>query len=95
MFSVRKCVYISVGVCRGDYLRSVVNVEVCPSGRELTHGHQLGLAGAVSLPVFWLAGAGTAVFWVLGECYISLSLTALRLQGNQMYYQLLMQYRKY
>ncbi|XP_017325017.1 prenylated Rab acceptor protein 1 isoform X1 [Ictalurus punctatus] len=35
-------------------------------GRELTQGHQLGLAGAVSLPVFWLAGAGTAVFWVLG-----------------------------
>ncbi|KAG9275967.1 prenylated Rab acceptor protein 1 [Astyanax mexicanus] len=35
-------------------------------GRELTPGHQLGLAGAVSLPVFWLAGAGAAVFWVLG-----------------------------
>ncbi|KAG7469273.1 hypothetical protein MATL_G00127300 [Megalops atlanticus] len=35
-------------------------------GRELTGAHQMGLAGAVSLPVFWLAGAGTAVFWVLG-----------------------------
>ncbi|MBH0219684.1 hypothetical protein GH793_16010 [Listeria monocytogenes] len=35
-------------------------------GRELTQGHQLGLAGSVSLPVFWLAGAGAAVFWVLG-----------------------------
>lgn len=43
-----------------------------PSGRELTQGHQLGLAGAVSLPVFWLAGAGTAVFWVLGEYIIKL-----------------------
>lgn len=42
-----------------------------PSGRELTHGHQLGLAGAVSLPVFWLAGAGAAVFWVLGEYPLS------------------------
>lgn len=38
-----------------------------PSGRELTNGHQLGLAGAVSLPVFWLAGAGAAVFWILGK----------------------------
>ncbi|KAG7277930.1 hypothetical protein CRUP_004709 [Coryphaenoides rupestris] len=35
-------------------------------GRELNVPHQMGLAGAVSLPVFWLAGAGTAVFWVLG-----------------------------
>ncbi|KAG7476177.1 hypothetical protein JOB18_048181 [Solea senegalensis] len=35
-------------------------------GRELTVPHQMSLAGAVSLPVFWLAGAGAAVFWVLG-----------------------------
>ncbi|XP_036371436.1 prenylated Rab acceptor protein 1-like isoform X1 [Megalops cyprinoides] len=35
-------------------------------GREVTGVHQLTLAGAVSSPVFWLAGAGTAVFWVLG-----------------------------
>nr|XP_006641596.2 PREDICTED: prenylated Rab acceptor protein 1 isoform X2 [Lepisosteus oculatus] len=35
-------------------------------GREVTGGHQLALAGAVSFPVFWLAGAGAAVFWVLG-----------------------------
>lgn len=39
------------------------------SGRELTQGHQLGLAGGVSFPVFWLAGAGAAVFWVLGEFF--------------------------
>ncbi|KAA0703171.1 Prenylated Rab acceptor protein 1 PRA1 family protein 1 [Triplophysa tibetana] len=30
-------------------------------GRELTQGHQLGLAGGVSFPVFWLAGATIAV----------------------------------
>ncbi|XP_064204065.1 prenylated Rab acceptor protein 1-like [Anguilla rostrata] len=35
-------------------------------GREVTGVHQLSLAGAMSSPVFWLAGAGTAVFWVLG-----------------------------
>lgn len=44
------------------------------SGRELTQGHQLGLAGGVSFPVFWLAGAGTAVFWVLGEFFTFMSL---------------------
>ncbi|KAM9512486.1 prenylated Rab acceptor protein 1 isoform 8-T10 [Salvelinus alpinus] len=35
-------------------------------GKEVTGPHQLSLAGAVSFPVFWLAGAGAAVFWVLG-----------------------------
>lgn len=37
------------------------------AGRELTVPHQMSLAGAVSIPVFWLAGAGAAVFWVLGN----------------------------
>lgn len=41
-----------------------------PLGRELSTAHQYGLAGGVSFPFFWLAGAGSAVFWVLGE-YIS------------------------
>lgn len=27
----------------------------------------MSLAGAISLPAFWLAGAGAAVFWVLGK----------------------------
>lgn len=44
------------------------------SGRELTQGHQLGLAGGVSFPVFWLAGAGSAVFWILGEFFTFISL---------------------
>ncbi|XP_061631644.1 prenylated Rab acceptor protein 1 [Phyllopteryx taeniolatus] len=35
-------------------------------GKELTMPHQMSLAGAISLPIFWLAGAGAAVFWVLG-----------------------------
>lgn len=35
-------------------------------GKELAVPHQASLAGAVSLPVFWLAGAGAAVFWILG-----------------------------
>ncbi|XP_067172954.1 prenylated Rab acceptor protein 1 [Apteryx mantelli] len=39
-------------------------------GRELTTAHQYGLAGGISLPVFWLAGAGAAVFWVLGATLV-------------------------
>lgn len=36
-------------------------------GREVSPAHQYALAGSVSFPFFWLAGAGSAVFWVLGE----------------------------
>uniref|UniRef100_UPI00358F2104 prenylated Rab acceptor protein 1 n=1 Tax=Myxine glutinosa TaxID=7769 RepID=UPI00358F2104 len=35
-------------------------------GRELTVAQQYGAAAATSFPLFWLAGAGSAVFWVLG-----------------------------
>lgn len=45
----------------------MVGVCVFNAGKELTVPHQLSLAGALSLPVFWLAGAGAAVFWVLGR----------------------------
>lgn len=38
-----------------------------PPGREVSPAHQYALAGAVSFPFFWLAGAGSAVFWVLGK----------------------------
>lgn len=40
---------------------------LCPTGREVSPAHQYALAGGVSFPFFWLAGAGSAVFWVLGE----------------------------
>lgn len=40
---------------------------LCPAGREVSPAHQYALAGGVSFPFFWLAGAGSAVFWVLGE----------------------------
>jgi len=41
--------------------------ETFYSGRELTHAHQYGIAAALSFPLFFVAGAGAAVFWVLGE----------------------------
>lgn len=48
------------------YLNSCPNA-ICPPGREVSPVHQYAMAGAVSFPFFWLAGAGSAVFWVLGE----------------------------
>ncbi|NWZ99971.1 PRAF1 protein, partial [Nesospiza acunhae] len=41
-------------------------------GRELSPAHQLGVAGGVSLPLLWLAGAGAAVFWLLGAALVFL-----------------------
>ncbi|KAJ8289855.1 hypothetical protein GJAV_G00006100 [Gymnothorax javanicus] len=56
---------VFVGAFYIIHLRSLES-KLVVFGRELNRPHQMGLAGAVSLPVFWLAGAGTAVFWVLG-----------------------------
>lgn len=58
--------------CSNDLLSKLTHFFL--SGRELTQGHQLGLAGGVSFPVFWLAGAGSAVFWILGEFFTFISL---------------------
>ncbi|KAM6968216.1 prenylated Rab acceptor protein 1 [Aplochiton taeniatus] len=60
---------IALGVFAGAFY--IIHLKALESklvilGKELTVPHQLSLAGAVSLPVFWLAGAGAAVFWVLG-----------------------------
>lgn len=37
------------------------------SGRELSYAQQYGVAAALSVPLFFIAGAGSAVFWVLGK----------------------------
>nr|XP_055106203.1 prenylated Rab acceptor protein 1 isoform X1 [Symphalangus syndactylus] len=41
-----------------------------PPGREVSPAHQYALAGGISFPFFWLAGAGSAVFWVLGATLV-------------------------
>lgn len=37
------------------------------TGHELSHAQQYGIAAGFSFPLFFIAGAGAAVFWVLGE----------------------------
>lgn len=54
------------GACYILYLRTLQSKLVL-FGREVSPAHQYALAGGVSFPFFWLAGAGSAVFWVLGE----------------------------
>lgn len=39
-------------------------------GQELSYAQQYGVAALLSFPLFFLAGAGASVFWVLGKLRI-------------------------
>ncbi|XP_032821283.1 prenylated Rab acceptor protein 1 [Petromyzon marinus] len=56
---------VFLGACYIISLRSQTSKLVL-MGRELSVTQQYGAAAGVSFPLFWLAGAGSAVFWVLG-----------------------------
>lgn len=63
----------SLGAC---YILSLKNAEkkIVIGGHEIPLAHQYGAIGILSLPVFYLAGAGAVLFWVLGLfpfCYLS------------------------
>ena len=45
-------------------------------GRELSRPAQYGLVAALSFPLFWLAGAGSAIFWVIGASVFAILLHA-------------------
>ncbi|XP_011791982.1 PREDICTED: prenylated Rab acceptor protein 1 [Colobus angolensis palliatus] len=57
------------GACYILYLRTLQSKLVL-FGREVSPAHQYALAGGISFPFFWLAGAGSAVFWVLGATLV-------------------------
>ncbi|XP_032940367.1 prenylated Rab acceptor protein 1 isoform X4 [Catharus ustulatus] len=66
---------LALGVFVGAAVAVRVRAREAPLvllGRELSPAHQLGVAAGVSLPLFWLAGAGSAVFWVLGAALVFL-----------------------
>jgi len=56
----------SLGAC---YILSVKNAEkkIAVFGHELSLAQQYGMVAVCSLPLFYLAGAGAALFWVLGK----------------------------
>lgn len=45
-------------------------------GNELTLAQQYGIVALCSLPVFYLVGAGAAMFWVLGASFFIITLHA-------------------
>lgn len=56
------------GAC---YIVSLRNAEkkISINGREITMAHQYALVGLLSIPIFYAAGATTAIFWVIGKWF--------------------------
>lgn len=48
------------------YLRHKEGMKVNIMGKDLPLGQQYGLVAMCSLPIFYLVGAGAALFWVFG-----------------------------
>lgn len=49
------------------FLRHKEGMKVNILGKELPLGQQYALVAICSLPIFYAAGAGAALFWVFGE----------------------------
>lgn len=48
------------------FLTFALSLIIIPTGRELSMFQQYTAVGIASFPLFWIAGAGAAVFWVIG-----------------------------
>lgn len=71
---------IAMAACFGAcYIISLRNQEkkMIIMGRELSLGQQYAGVGAMSFPLFWLAGAGSAFFWVIGASFFVIGLHAI------------------
>lgn len=69
------CIGASLGAC---YILQLKNKErkVKFIGKEVTLAQQYAGVGLASIPIFIIAGAGTAVFWVIGASIVSIVLHA-------------------
>lgn len=70
---------VAIAACLGAcYIIRIRNTDspLKIAGKELTIAQQYGAVGAMSFPLFWLAGAGGAVFWVIGASFFSIMLHA-------------------
>lgn len=70
---------IAIAACLGAcYIISIKNAEnkLKLFGKELSLFQQYAVVGVCSFPLFWLAGAGSAVFWVIGASFFFIMLHA-------------------
>lgn len=58
---------VLAGVVFAYYKIKSANVQISVMGRQLSPTQQCAAVGAASLPVLYIAGAGAAAFWVLGN----------------------------
>ncbi|KAK2165986.1 hypothetical protein NP493_1344g00023 [Ridgeia piscesae] len=72
----------SLGAC---YIISLKNQDrkIRIMGRELSLVEQYTAVGIMSFPIFWLAGAGSAVFWVIGASFFAIALHASLYAGQE------------
>ena len=58
----------SLGAC---YILALKNQErkIVIAGKEIQLAQQYAAVALFSIPVFYMAGAGSAIFWVLGMCF--------------------------
>ncbi|ESO08146.1 hypothetical protein HELRODRAFT_169884 [Helobdella robusta] len=70
---------LTLGACLGAcYMVKVKNAnrKIIVMGKELSMTQQYAAVGMISLPILWLAGAGTVVFWVIGVSMVVIILHA-------------------
>lgn len=65
----------SLGAC---YILSLKNGEkkIIIGGQEISLAHQFTAVGIVSLPIYYMAGAGAVLFWVLGATFFVIAIHA-------------------
>lgn len=76
---------IVIAACLGAcYIINLKNAErkIVVLGKELSLGQQYGAIGLLSFPLFWVAGAGSAVFWVIGASLFCILLHASMFTGG-------------
>ncbi|XP_066955208.1 prenylated Rab acceptor protein 1-like isoform X2 [Macrobrachium rosenbergii] len=68
-------VFLSLALC---YFLSLRNVDkkIIVGGHEVALGHQFAAVGVLSVPVFYMAGAGAVLFWVIGATFFVIAIHA-------------------
>jgi len=70
---------IAIAACLGAcYIISLKNQEnkYKIMGHEISLAQQYTAVGILSFPLFWVAGAGSAVFWIIGASFFLISVHA-------------------
>lgn len=76
---------IAMAACLGAcYIINLKNADkkIVVLGKEVSLAQQYAAVGVLSFPLFWIAGAGSAVFWVIGASLFCILLHASMYNGG-------------